>query len=161
MRTDSDQAARARALLGLLAANARRGYYKLALRHFFMMQCAGFVVPAELNSYCEAARQRCDPEELRRIRDRVWAWAEFSGQLHEGSPWVVDLGALVRSVLQILETTRQPLTATTDTRSYVPGPTQLTRAMLQSGCNPLDVAGGARQKPPSRHRRTELSESRT
>ncbi len=101
-RLQSECAARERALMTLLTTNVRRGYYKLALRYFFMMQCAGFEVPATLASYCEDARRRCDPGELARIRTRVWTWAEFSGQLHEGSPWVVDYDALVKNVLHIL-----------------------------------------------------------
>lgn len=62
------------ALVELLHADLRRGYWRVAIRHYLMLTGCGYEVPASLQQQCIRKMALCAPGELQKIYDGVEGW---------------------------------------------------------------------------------------
>lgn len=67
------------ALRAMLQSNLARGHWRLAIRHFLMLQAGGWSVGSELSQRCDAYIETCSRQDLQKIRTTVCAWAELVG----------------------------------------------------------------------------------
>lgn len=63
-----------RVLVLQVEASLKRGYWRLAIRRFLMLQAYEFEVPEELREELTALIAACPAADLRRIRWQVGAW---------------------------------------------------------------------------------------
>jgi len=61
-------------LVGLLHADLRRGYWRVAIRHYLMLVACAYEVPDALREQCLHRIRICTPGELEKIRVHVAAW---------------------------------------------------------------------------------------
>lgn len=65
----------AEVLLAQLRLDLQRGHWRLALRHFLMLQAYGFEVPPAESSHCLAHARACAHREWLKMQADVAAWA--------------------------------------------------------------------------------------
>ena len=64
-------------LLAQLARDLARGHWKLALRHFLMLEACGHDVPPAQRARCMEHALECPSRDWLRIRDYVSGWVRF------------------------------------------------------------------------------------
>lgn len=72
------------AVVSALHAALRRGYWRVAVRHFLLARALGARVPAHDAELCEAHLARCAQRELHRIRSDLQAWLHMVGSPQQG-----------------------------------------------------------------------------
>ena len=63
------------AVLAQLRRDLQRGHWRVALRHFLMLQAYGYEVPAAERRRCLEGARRCAAREWRKIEADVAEWA--------------------------------------------------------------------------------------
>lgn len=63
-------------LLAQLRRELQRGHWRVALRHFLMLQAYGYEVPPAERRRCLERAQGCAGREWRKIEEDVAAWAQ-------------------------------------------------------------------------------------
>lgn len=63
-----------RVLLQLLRTDLRRGYWRVAVRHYLMLVACAYEFPESLREQCLHRIRNCTPRQLEKISARVTAW---------------------------------------------------------------------------------------